>query len=156
MFGMTRCVVRAAFGAGRGDGALLAVPVIPAAALADGLAETGRAAAKGVAWLRRAAARVLRSAAEALDPVPVAEARTYPLALPVEAPAPEEAPVLTMPAAAQVTDAPTRARPRCAELLAQHGSIRAAARAAGVAESTFRGWCRKEGVKAPAQARKGG
>lgn len=161
MFSMTKCVAAAAFGAGRADGALLAVPVVPAAALADGVAEVGRAVAKGVRWLRQTAALVLREAAEVLDPSPVARLRVYPVAgvappPPVAMPVKAPAPVLVIASAAQVTaEAEGPAPVDLAAVLAEHGSVRAAARAVGVAESTFRGRCRKAGVQLPGRRAKG-
>jgi hypothetical protein len=129
--------------------------------LVDGMAAGVQAVRQGVSWLRRAAARVLRSAAAALDPlpvgvpVPVVEAEEeWPderWTIAPEAPAeavPEAPAVLVMPAAAQVTEAPAPAN-ALAAVLERCGSVRAAARELGVAESTLRGRMRNAGVKAP-------
>jgi transcriptional regulator with PAS, ATPase and Fis domain len=75
--------------------------------------------------------------------------------------------VLVAPSAAQVTDgsgpevqldAPTVDAAVEADVirraLAEHGSVRAAARQLGIAESTLRGRCRKLGIATP-RARKG-
>jgi hypothetical protein len=164
MFQVTRSVVAAVFGAGRSDGALAILPAVPAVALCEGVglaAAAGVGAVRaGVSWLRGRLADGLRAAADVLKPLPVATAASYPVAqvaAPVEAPAPVEEPViLAMPSAAQCTveEAPAvlPLRPAgedLAALLEKHGSVRAAARALGVAESTLRGRCKKAGVQLP-------
>ena len=76
------------------------------------------------------------------------------LPLPVEAPAP----VLVMASAARATEAPAATTaPNCDlwDALAQQGTVRAAARALGIAESTFRGRCRRAGVPLPGRKAKG-
>ena len=64
------------------------------------------------------------------------------LAAPVEEPVVLPCP---MPSAARVTTEPQG----LAAALEKYGTVRAAARALGVAESTLRGRCRKAGVKLP-------
>jgi hypothetical protein len=139
---------------------------------------------QGVSWLRRAAAGALRAVAKVLDPLPVqvpaVEVRDvvwpvlYRVELPVvEVPTPvEAAPVLAMPSAAQVTaeeapvaveEAPAPAaeygpvtcREEAEEALARWDTVRAAARACGIAESTLRSRCRKWGVPLPGRKAKG-
>jgi hypothetical protein len=170
MFATTQAVCGMAFGAGRGDAALLAVPVIPAVALVDVGAAAVQAVAGGVSWLRRRIGLAALAVAERCGVVPVASPAVYPVAtvaapVPVEAPAklwsPEvveecgdDAPlVLVMPSAAQETTAP--AGDDLAAALAQHGSVRATAKALGIAESTLRGRLRKAGVKLPGRKAKG-
>jgi hypothetical protein len=147
---------------------LAVLAAAPALALGEGavltVRETVRAAGSGarraLGWLRRTAARALRAAAEVLDPAPVAEARTFPLATVRQEAAPAvplvpDAPVvLAMPAAAQVTAPPADGAPALQDALAQHSTVRAAARALGIAESTFRGRCRKAGVPLPGRKAK--
>jgi hypothetical protein len=140
-----------------GPVALATVPAVPAVALAEAAAAGVRAVGRAVSWVRRKLAAGLRAAAERLDPVPVVSrlevrlARLAPAAVRAGAPV-----ILPMPSAAQVTteDAPAvlPLRPAGDDLAAaleKHGSVRAAARALGVAESTLRGRCRKAGVKLP-------
>jgi DNA-binding NtrC family response regulator len=81
---------------------------------------------------------------------------------PTVPPAVEAVPV-PMPAAAQVTDeapaveAPDRGaddeRERIAAALAEHGGIRAAARALRIGESTLRGRLKRHGIEAPRSRR---
>jgi len=94
----------------------------------------------------------LRRAAVVIDPWHQAEEETAPE--PACEPVVPAAPVpVLMPAAAQVTvEAPARTageRERLAAALAEHGSIRAAARALGVGESTLRGRLKWYGIEAP-------
>jgi hypothetical protein len=94
----------------------------------------------------------LRQAADLIDPRPVDESASAPTV----PPAVEAVPV-PMPAAARVTvEAPDRredARERLAAALAEHGSIRAAARALGIGESTLRGRSKRYGTEAPRSRR---
>jgi hypothetical protein len=144
--------------------------------VADALTGGVRGLRAAVRWARRQAAEALRQTAELLDALPVAalaedddqaEAPDV-LPMPIVLPMPS-VPAVPMPAAAQVTveapavEAPARgratdddrARPdpldggAIAWALLQHGSIRAAARALSVPESTLRVQCRKAGVRSP-------
>jgi hypothetical protein len=154
---------------------LAVLAAAPAVALGEGavltVRETVRAAGSGarraLGWLRRTAARALRAAAEVLDPAdtaPVAEGRRYDLVTlrrdtaPAVPLVPDVPVVLPMRAAAQVTeDVEAPALPvevfgwtwDYAALLAEHGTVRAAARATGIAESTFRSRCKRLGVAVP-------
>jgi transcriptional regulator with GAF, ATPase, and Fis domain len=141
---------------------VLSAVAVAAAAGADQLGELRHAG-------RVLLAERLRLAADHIDPRPmaVAEARTAPESLPAaEAtvgptaasepvaqaePASVAVPVL-MPAAARVTvEAPAGRddeRERLAAALAAHGSIRAAARALGIGESTLRGRLKRHGIEA--------
>ncbi len=157
MFRMTRCVVSSVFGGDRGDGALIGLPLIPAVAVGEMCRAAVSGIISGVAFLRRKAAKVLRQAAEQLDPAPVAsrlDVRLARLSLPLVA-APtttlskacitpsereEVPPVLVMPSAAQETvDHDYRG------LVESYGSIAKAAKAIGIPSSTFRGRLKKQG-----------
>ncbi len=148
MLSLTRQCLSASFGSGRSDAALLAVPLIPAAAVLDvtvATVESVRQAVRSAAsWLRRTVGQAALRVAKACDVVPTAtrlEVRLAALCLPlVSAPAAvvpsETLPVLPMPSAAQVTPEPVLIDYRAA--VKEHGSVRAAARALGIAESTLR------------------
>jgi hypothetical protein len=180
MLRITSRLVASVFGTGRGDLAVLGLPLVPAAAVADvGMAVAGAVRAEAASWaarlrqgvalVRQQAAALLRSAAEVLDPLPVAQEAApvvvvrdvvRPVLCRVELPvveAPVEAVPVPMPSAAQVTvEAPTPdAGADLAAALEKHGTVRAAARALGIAESTFRGRCRKLGVKTPGRKAQG-
>jgi hypothetical protein len=174
MFATTQAVCGAVFGTGRGDWALLAMPLAPAAVLADGVTAAAVQVRQGWSWLRKAAARVLRNAAERLDPaprgvpVPVVEAvevpELRPVAVPVEAVPeapvilPAAAPVLVQAAAAQVTAAPAAdvvdaTRDRLHEAVSRLG-IRGAARELGYSEATCRRLCKSWGIVSPKARRR--
>jgi hypothetical protein len=161
-----------------GAAAVAAAGKATAVAMCQAEAALASAAARGLSWCRRATARVLRSAAEVLDPSPVAEARrpvvvADPLCgsvrlVDVATPIPPGralVPVAAVPAAAQAVAVASPKRPaepvatdgadELRALIEQHGSVRAAARAVGVPESTLRGRLRKAGIVCPrARARK--
>ncbi len=94
----------------------------------------------------------------ASEPLPAVEATIKPPAASEPACEPvaqaRPAPVL-MPSAAQLTvEGPGQSegeRERLAGALAEHGSIRAAARALGVGESTLRGWLKRHRIEAPSK-----
>jgi hypothetical protein len=179
MLRITSRLVASVFGTGRGDLAVLGLPLVPAAALADvGMAVAGAVRAEAAAWaarLRQAVAAVrvglaerLRAVAEVLGPLPVAQEAApevvvrdvvRPVLCRVELPvveAPVEAVPVPMPSAAQVTvEAAPDVGADLAAALEKHGTVRAAARALGIAESTFRGRCRKFGVKTPGRKAQG-
>ncbi len=156
MLSLTRACLSASFGHGRSDAALLAVPLVPAAAVLDVTVATVESARQtlrsATSWLRRTVGQAALRVARACDVVPTAtrlEVRLARLTLPlVSAPSTialpnavvpsETLPVLPMPSAAQVTveSAPALIDYRAA--VAEHGSVRAAARALGIAESTLR------------------
>ena len=153
---------------------LAALAVSPAVAMVEAGAAAATAVRSGLRGLRQALASGLRRLADRIEapaPVParlvVPDPRTGSVMYAEEAqPAPvvevvPEAPVILpvavpMPSAAQVTvEAAPVADLDLAGLLETHGSVRAAARALGVAESTLRGRLRKAGVKLPGRKAKG-
>jgi hypothetical protein len=141
-----------------GPVACLTVPVIPAVAVAELGAAAVQAVGRGVSWLRGRLAAGLRRVAAVLDAVPVAELAEYPVAqlapVPVVEDVPvEAAPVLTMASAAQETR--PAAGDDLAAVLAEQGSVRAAARHLGVAESTLRGRLKKQGIPLPGRKARG-
>jgi hypothetical protein len=124
-------------------------------------------------------AACLRRSADAIDPPPASAPTALAVALaapetPASVEAPEPPPAapepasealaqskpVPMPAAAQVTvEAPSPSCPdgerrRLAAALAEHGSVRGAARALGVGESTLRGRLKRNGVEAPVKAKR--
>jgi hypothetical protein len=138
------------------------------------------AASRSVRFLRRFGAALLRDLADVLDvPAPVATVRPAVLVVAdpltgsvrevnVAVPIPATralVPVVAAPVAAQaaaVASPKRRAEPAAASgedelraLIERHGSVRAAARAVGVPESTLRGKLRRAGIVCPrARARK--
>jgi hypothetical protein len=101
-----------------------------------------------------------QEAQAAPEPLPAVEATVEPPADPEPAcePVAQAEPVpVPMPAAAQVTvEGPAHTegeRERLAAALAEHGSIRAAARALGIGESTLRGRLKRHGIEAPMSKR---
>jgi hypothetical protein len=103
----------------------------------------------------------LRQAADRIDPRPQAgpEAQAAPaVEADVDPSAVGEPVAVLMPAAAQVTvEAPDQGsadgRGRLTAALAEHGSIRAAARALAIGESTLRCRLRRHGIEAPRSRR---
>jgi transcriptional regulator with GAF, ATPase, and Fis domain len=153
---------------------VLSSVAIAAAAGADQLDELLHAGRVVLAERLRQAAGIIdprpqanRAAQEARESHPAVEATVRPPAAPGPGrePVAQAEPVLTpapvlMPAAARLTvEAPATCqdtegeRQRLAAALAAHGSIRAAARALGVAESTLRGRLRRHGIEAPSSKR---
>jgi Bacterial regulatory protein, Fis family len=102
----------------------------------------------------------LRQVAAVIGPRPTAEPNLLPAIettiAPESLPQAEPVPCL-MASAAQVTfEAPAHAddeRERLAATLAEHGSIRAAARVLGLGESTLRGRLKRHGIEAPTSKR---
>jgi hypothetical protein len=183
MLRLTRGLVASVFGAGRGDMAVLGLPLIPAAAVADVAVAAVSRLRQAVAVVRVGLAERLRAVAECLDPVPVATADDRPSRAAIwcdgydtgrahgeAAAAVADVPptVLVMASAAQVTaeeavpesapelpPKPTAGHTELTEALLLHGSVRGAARALGIAESTFRSRCKKLGVQTPSRKAKG-
>ncbi len=85
--------------------------------------------------------------APAPEPVPVPEPLPLPLPVPVAMPAAAQITTEEPPAAAHSTTADEADTLRAA--LAEHGSIRGAAKALGMADSTLRGRLKRLGIEAP-------
>ncbi|HKI33600.1 MAG TPA: hypothetical protein VKA46_17225 [Gemmataceae bacterium] len=161
---LTTELMATVFGADRGDMALVAMPLVPAAALVDGVTAATDVARRGVSWLRRRIGLAALAVAQRCGVVPVATAAVYPVAslppvadvvIPFQGGEPYEPAVAAQ--AVEAPSAPATVEPIPAPAVADglraaletHGTVRAAARALGVAESTLRGRCRKAGVKLP-------
>jgi len=161
---LTSELMASVFGADRGDMALVGMPLVPAAALADVATAAADGVRRGLSWLRRRIGLAALAVAQRCGVVPVATAAVSPVAslppvadvvIPFQGGEPYEPAVAAQ--AVEAPSAPATVEPIPAPAVADglraaletHGTVRAAARALGVAESTLRGRCRKAGVKLP-------